>query len=39
MRVAKELQNLVERFLPAEVTEAQKQRYISYCLRLLSARI
>jgi hypothetical protein len=38
-RVAKNLQDLVQIHLPPTVSEAHVQRYVQYCLRLLSSRI
>ncbi len=38
-RVAKHLQDLVQSHLPPHISEAHVQRYVQYCLRILSSRI
>ena len=38
-RVAKHVQDLVQSHLPPGVNEAQLQRYVQYCMRILSSRI
>ena len=38
-RVAKQVQDLVNSFLPPGVNDAHVQRYVQYCMRILSSRI
>ena len=38
-RVAKHVQELVQGFLPVGVNDAHVQRYVQYCMRILSSRI
>ncbi len=38
-RVAKQVQDLVGSFLPQGVNDAHIQRYVQYCMRILSSRI
>ena len=38
-RVAKQVQDLVSGFLPQGVNDAHIQRYVQYCMRILSSRI
>ena len=38
-RVAKQVQDLVQCYLPAGVNDSHVQRYVQYCMRILSSRI
>ena len=38
-RVAKQVQDLVQCYLPPSVKDAHVQRYVQYCMRILSSRI
>ena len=38
-RVAKQVQDLVQCYLPPNVKDTHVQRYVQYCMRILSSRI
>ena len=39
LRVAKQVQDLAQSYLPVGVTDVHIQRYVQYCMRILSSRI